>query len=159
MWQRFFGVCVGIVGLELAIAPVIAQPAPKQAIFENLDLKSGFSPNPQVLRGVSGGDERAADLIGIVESPTGPCVGFIDTHADHRLSLHNFFSDLELSVESVGDTVLVVRGPGGVWCNDDAASHNPEIRGEWKVGNYEVWVGSRQERQYYPYILEIQHRK
>lgn len=149
----------GILGGELAIAPVMAQPLPKQAIFESLQLQSGFAPNPQILRGVSGGGERAADFLNITETPTGPCVGFIDSHADHQVSLMNFFNDLKLSVESAGDTVLVVKGPGGVWCNDDAVGQNPAIRGEWQKGQYQVWVGSRNQRQYYPYILEIHYRK
>ncbi|MBV5261717.1 hypothetical protein FLX56_25220 [Synechococcus moorigangaii CMS01] len=145
--------------MEAAIAPVMAQPSPKQALFENLQLRSGFAPNPQILRGVSGGSERAADLLNIADTPTGRCVGFIDDHADHRLNLMTFFNDLKLSVESAGDTVLVVKGPGGVWCNDDAIGHNPAIRGEWQKGQYQVWVGSREQRQYFPYILEIQNRK
>ncbi|WP_030006629.1 MULTISPECIES: hypothetical protein [unclassified Picosynechococcus] len=159
MWRRCLLALTGAWGMGLAIAPVMAQPLPKQAIFENLQLRPNFAPNPQLLRGVSGGSEPAAEFLGIEDTPTGSCVGFIDNHADHRLSLMTFFNDLKLSVESAGDTVLVVKGPGGVWCNDDAVGQNPAIRGEWQKGLYQVWVGSRGQRQYYPYILEIHHRK
>lgn len=139
-----------ILGMGMAIAPVTAQP-----IFESLQLRSGFTPDPQILRGVSGGSNKAMDFLSVRETPTGACVGYIDEHADHRLQLDSFFHYLNLSVESQGDTVLVVRGPGGVWCNDDSVDQNPVIVGEWQKGSYQVWVGSRDKNEYHPYVLEI----
>lgn len=54
MWRRCLLALTGAWGMGLAIAPVMAQPLPKQAIFENLQLRPNFAPNPQLLRGVSG---------------------------------------------------------------------------------------------------------
>jgi hypothetical protein len=49
----------------------------------------------------------------------------------------------------------VVRGPGGTWCNDDYTNMNPGIAGQWLSGTYQIWVGSYQEDQYYPYVIRI----
>lgn len=143
----------GLLGVGMtiaAMAPVTAQP-----IFDSLRLSSGFRPDPQTLRGVSGGSYKAMELLSVRETPTGACVGYIDEYADHQLKLDSFFNYLRVSVESQGDTVLVVKGPGGTWCNDDSNNQNPVIVGEWQSGSYDVWVGSRQKNDYFPYVLEI----
>ena len=67
-----------------------------------------------------------------------------------------FFDYLSLQVESPEDTVLVVRGPGGSWCNDDVLGFNPGLAGEWFSGTYDVWVGSYNEETYHPYIIRRQ---
>ena len=146
---------LGVMGLGVAIAPAVAQDASKQAVFESVTLRSGFSEDPYVLQGVSGGDAKAMTQLGVRQTPTGACLGYIDQRADHRLELKTFFNYLKLAVESSGDTVLAVRGPGGTWCNDDSSDQDPVIAGEWKAGEYEVWVGSRQEDEFHPYILRL----
>ncbi|HEY9646374.1 MAG TPA: hypothetical protein V6C88_08405, partial [Chroococcidiopsis sp.] len=60
-----------------------------------------------------------------------------------------------LQVQSTGDTMLVVRGPGGTWCNDSYNGQNPGIAGQWFSGTYEIWVGSPSNDAYYPYIIRI----
>lgn len=154
--RRVFAIGIlGLLGLGVAIAPVSAQAVPKNAVFGSITIRSGFRPDPQELRGISGGEVAAMDKVGVRETPTGACLGFVDEHPDHRLKLNSFFNYLKLAVESKGDTVLVVRGPGGVWCNDDSQNQNPVIAGEWKAGDYEVWVGSRNRDSFYNYVLEI----
>jgi hypothetical protein len=155
MRQIFTTTILGTLSACLAIAPVFAQAAPKQAVFESVSLSSGFKPDPQILQGVSGGDKPARNQISLSQTPTGACVGFIDASPDHQIKLTSFFSYLKLSVESQGDTVLVIQGPGGTWCNDDSNSQNPVIAGEWKAGLYKVWVGSRNVGEFYPYVLKL----
>ncbi|OKH18207.1 hypothetical protein NIES208_06700 [[Limnothrix rosea] IAM M-220] len=155
MRRIFVATVLGVLGLGVAIAPAAAQRAPKQSVFESVTLRSGFRPDPYILRGVSGGDMAARERLGVRQSPTGACLGFIDQRADHRIKLATHFNYLKLAVESDGDTVLAVRGPGGTWCNDDSSDQDPVIAGEWKAGEYDVWVGSRQESRFYPYSLQL----
>jgi hypothetical protein len=62
---------------------------------------------------------------------------------------------MTLQVRSSGDTILLVRGPGGVWCNDDLRDRNPVISGAWLPGTYEIWVGSYEKNAAFPYILNV----
>jgi hypothetical protein len=71
------------------------------------------------IRGISGGSVAANSVAGRKETPTGPCVGFVDEPPDHTINLTSFFNYLSLVVESPQDTTLVISGPGGSWCNDD----------------------------------------
>ena len=155
MRRIFAATILGVLGLGAAIAPATAQSAPKQSVFESVSLSSGFSPDPRILQGVSGGDGQASAQLGVDQTPTGACLGYIDERADHRIELKTFFNYLKLAVESRGDTVLAVRGPGGTWCNDDSQDQDPVIAGEWKPGIYEVWVGSREKSKFHPYSLQL----
>lgn len=71
------------------------------------------------------------------------------------MELTQFFNYLSLQVQSTEDTTLIIRGPGGTWCNDDSAGKNPGIAGQWLSGSYEVWVGSYQRNTYHPYVIRI----
>ncbi|MBD2465993.1 hypothetical protein H6G89_33960 [Oscillatoria sp. FACHB-1407] len=137
--------------------PTRAQIAQSQplTIFENVTLSPGFSPDPTTVRGISGGPRPASDLAGRADTATGPCIGYIDEQPDHTVTLTEFFDYLSLQVESADDTTIVVRGPGGTWCNDDYNGVNPGIAGQWLSGTYEVWVGSYETNQYSPYVIRI----
>jgi hypothetical protein len=50
---------------------------------------------------------------------------------------------------------MIIKGPGGVWCNDDFDGKNPGIVGEWLLGTYQIWIGSYKEKEYLPYTLKI----
>ncbi|PPS44120.1 hypothetical protein [Chroococcidiopsis sp. TS-821] len=140
---------VAIVGLRTP--KVQAQSAP---LFENVTIERDFS-SPLTLRGISGGSVPAQKVAGRSETVNGPCVGFVDVEPDHTLVLKDFFKYLRLQIQSPQDTTIIVRGPGGTWCNDDAEGKNPGIGGEWLAGSYDVWVGSFERDKYYPYILRI----
>jgi hypothetical protein len=149
------------------IAPVIAQtPSPTPSsnnpieqsattIFENVTLSPAFSPDPAVVRGISGGAVAASDLTGKGETSTGPCTGFIDQQPDHKMVLTSYFNFLNLQVQSSDDTTLVIRGPGGTWCNNDYSGKNPGIAGQWLSGTYEIWVGSPSTNVYLPYVIRM----
>lgn len=129
---------------------------PSLGIFENITISPRFSPDPIIIRGISGGLMSAAKIAGREQSVTGPCVGLVDEEPDHRLELTSFFNYLSIQVESDQDTTLVIRGPGGSWCNDDfEGDRNPGIVGQWQKGIYEVWIGSYDREQYYPYTIKI----
>lgn len=124
-------------------------------IFEDITLTPNFTPNPAVVRGFSGGDLTAEEIAGRAETATGVCTGFVDAEPDHRMTLTSPFQLLSLRIQSTDDTTLIIRGPGGVWCNDTYTDWNPGIAGQWLSGTYEIWVGSYIEGMYNPYVLEF----
>nr|WP_172642296.1 hypothetical protein [Allocoleopsis franciscana] len=132
-----------------------AQPARTPTMFENVTIGPKFSPEPMVLRGISGGSVSATQVAGRKETPTGPCVGFVDESPNHTINLKAFFNYLSLQVESPKDTTIVISGPGGTWCNDDFQGKNPGIAGQWQAGIYKVWVGSYNKNNFDPYIIKI----
>jgi hypothetical protein len=131
------------------------QPARSQQIFENVTIGPKFSPASLTIRGISGGAVPAKNVANRGETPTGPCVGFVDEPPDHTINLTAFFNYLSLQVESPQDTTIVISGPGGSWCNDDSQGKNPGIAGQWQAGTYRVWVGSYDKNNYHPYIIRI----
>ncbi len=88
-------------------------------MFEDVTIGSKFSPNPFLVRGMSGGPIPASKVVNRKETPTGPCTGFVDSKPDHILKLKSKFNYLKVVVESPEDTTLIISGPGGIWCNDD----------------------------------------
>jgi hypothetical protein len=124
-------------------------------LFENLAIAPKFKPDPQVLRGISGGTEETQKYSGKAQTETGACIGFVDAAPDHKITLTGEFKHLSLKVMSSGDTVLLIRGPGGSWCSDDVSDRNPEIGGAWLPGTYEIWVGSYEANTSFPYLLQL----
>jgi hypothetical protein len=104
-----------------------------------IELAPGFSPDPQVAVGVSGGTVSASDY---GTTPTGPCRGTIAAAPNHVFVLQQAMPYLRFTVEAPHDTTLVIRGPEGVRCQDDSFGFNPEITGAMLPGRYEVFVGS-----------------
>ncbi len=133
---------------------VNAQEAPPP-IFGDISIKRPLSKDPLTVRGMSGGTIDAKEISKRADTPTGACTGYVDREPDHTLRLKNKFDYMKLVIESPEDTTLVIKGPGGTWCNDEFEGKNPGIVGEWLRGNYEVWIGSYQKEQYLPYTLKI----
>ena len=50
---------------------------------------------------------------------------------------------------------MIIKGPGGTWCNDDFDGKDAGIVGEWLAGTYQIWVGSYEKGKYLPYTLKI----
>lgn len=134
------------------------QPSPV-TIFENVTLAPNFAPDPTTVRGISGGPLTAMDIAGRAETITGPCNGFVDEQPDHTIELTQFFNYLSLQIQSTDDTTLIVRGPGGTWCNDDYFGKNPGIAGQWLSGTYQIWIGSYEENAYHPYVIRMTGQK
>jgi hypothetical protein len=124
-------------------------------LFENIKISPGFTPNMQVLRGISGGTDEVQKHSGKAQTETGACLGFVDADPDHQITMISEFDYLNIKVRSSGDTVLLVRGPGGSWCSDDESDRNPAIGGKWLPGTYEVWVGSYEKNASFPYLLQL----
>jgi hypothetical protein len=154
---------LGGVGIQaLATAQTVspsAAPSPlasPSTIFESVTLGPNFTPDPTVIRGISGGPLAASQIAGRTETATGPCNGYIDQQPDHTIVLTQFFNYLSIQVESTDDTTIVVRGPGGTWCNDDyMGNKNPGIAGQWLAGTYQIWVGSYKQNLFSPYVIRM----
>lgn len=140
---------------SLGFVPAAIAQIPSSPIFESVQVSPRFRPDPLVLRGISGGSTAASRVAQREQTATGPCVGFVDGSPDHTMTLDNSFDFLSVEVQSSEDTTLVIRGPGGAWCNDDISGKNPGIAGEWLAGTYQIWIGSYQKDKYHPYILRL----
>jgi hypothetical protein len=136
---------------ELPQSNSASASAPSGRDYQNVTLAPGFAPDPRVLTGTSGGVVEA-QIMG--RSHYGPCTGKIDRTADHVMNLSSDFSFLKLHVLSSKDTSLVVRGPDGLRCNDDADGLNPVVEGRWPAGQYEIFVGSV-DNGYHRYSLRV----
>lgn len=157
---RLFFLGVVVIGLVLYFqAPIVGQVR-SVGLFENINLAPNFQPDPFIVRGISGGEIAASGISGRKETLNGSCVGFVDESPDHVIILKGFFKKLSLQIESEDDTTLVVRGPGGSWCNDDdpGRGKNAGISGEWLEGSYQIWVGSYQEKRYQPYVIRFSQK-
>lgn len=134
-------------------APPVADPGPDGPVFvelddldpslpplaESLSLSGGFSPDPTTVDLIAGGPISANDATG--ES----CFGRVNAAADVHLDYTADAWPLILSVESEGDTTLVVLTPGGEWvCDDDSGEGlNPSITfDDPESGTYVIWIGT-----------------
>ncbi|MEB3356042.1 MAG: hypothetical protein VKK04_04900 [Synechococcales bacterium] len=151
-------VAIAVLTGEALLPPAAAQTSPLStpvSIFEDVILTPTYVADSTTVRGISGGELPASQVSGRGDTVTGACVGFVDTEPDHKMVLTEYFEYLSLAIESPEDTTLVVRGPGGSWCNDDLNGKNPGISGQWFSGTYEIWVGSYSENTYHPYVIRI----
>jgi hypothetical protein len=143
-------VWIGLIVNFLSINPIYAQ-----TLVKNITISSQFTPNPLTFEGVSHGSISAREIAKIEETATGYCDGFVNHEPNYTLTLNSFFNYLKIEVESPVDTTILVKGPGGIWCNDDSDSTNPSIEGQWQPGNYKIWIGSYQENSVNNYRVKI----
>lgn len=126
-----------------------------QAQSNSINVNSTIAKNSLVLEGNSGGTMIAKEISQTENTATGFCDGYVRSQPNHVLKLESFFESLRLEVESPADTTILIKGPGGVWCNDDASSANPMIEGQWQPGTYQVWIGSYQADKSDGYRIKI----
>ena len=92
--------------LLAAMVPASAQNMNATPNYGTVNLRSGFTPDPNVVAVQSGGsiDARRIDSA---------CAGFITAAPDVRLVYSAGSLPLIISVASRGDTTLVINGPDG----------------------------------------------
>ena len=132
-YKNYWILLLGII-LSCNINPVYAQ--------NDIAINKNSISQPLTITGTSGGTIKASEITQTKNTSTGYCDGFTRQEPNHILTIDTFFDYLRLEVESVADTTILVRGAGGVWCNDDAGSANPMIEGQWRPGVYQIWIGS-----------------
>ena len=129
---------------SVLLAAAIPATAPAQDFnatpnYGTINLRTGFQPDPNVVRVQSGGNLDASRL-------DSTCAGFITSAPDVRLVYTAGDLPLIISVASRSDTTLVVNGPDGRWyCDDDGGVNgmNPQVRFNHPAsGRYEIWVGT-----------------
>ncbi|HTU11309.1 MAG TPA: hypothetical protein VMG08_10480 [Allosphingosinicella sp.] len=126
----------------VSVIPASAQNVNGRPNFGQVNLRSGFAPDPRVISVVSGGNINASRVRG-----SGTCRGFISATPDVRLVYTaSGRYPLIISVDSSADTTLIVNTPNGRFiCDDDGGERglNPSIRiNNPGSGRYEIWVGS-----------------
>ena len=144
--------------LAAATCMATAASAPAQDFdaspnYGSITLRTGFTPDPQVIALSSGGEINA-------ESISPDCRGYISNAPDVRLHFTGGSSlPLIISVASRADTTLVVNAPDGRWyCDDDTGVNglNPMVRFNRPLtGRYEIWVGTYGNSSLQPANLHI----
>ena len=125
--------------LLAAAVPASAQDVNGTPNYGTINLRTGFTPDPNVVRVQSGGSIDASRI-------ASNCAGFVTAAPDVRLDYEAGSLPLIISVASGSDTTLIVNGPDGRWyCDDDGGVNglNPGIRFNHPAsGRYEIWVGT-----------------
>jgi hypothetical protein len=110
---------------------LICSAVQARADFKALNLEPGFTPNPEILKGLSGGVRETPDC-GYVKAADTP---------DAVVTLTKPFTALKASVQATGDVTMLIEGPNGRICSDDVNGLMPEISGAAPAGTYRVWIG------------------
>lgn len=111
-------------------SPVAGAGAP----YANFSLGAGFTPDPQIGTGTTGGDVQASTY-------GAQCTGMIDSTPDHVLDITSTVG-LRLAVTSTTDSSLVVVGAGKVLCDDDSGGAlDAAVVDTFRPGAYEIYVG------------------
>ena len=141
--------------IEVILAFFSANFAFAQNLVRNITIDQGVTRTPLLVHGTSGGSLAALEVARTEQTATGYCDGFVNRQPNHTLTLKKFFDFLKIEVDSSVDTTIVVQGPGGIWCNDDANNTNPAIEGKWQPGVYKIWIGSYRENATDNYRIRI----
>jgi hypothetical protein len=84
----------------------------------------------------------------------GTCRGWMQAAPSHLMFLRAPQPVFTVSVLSAADTTLVIRRPDGtIVCNDDTNGLNPQVRGSFPAGIYQIWVGTYQHNENRPYRI------
>lgn len=108
------------------------------ATYGEINLNSGFTPDPYRVNLTAGGSIEASTV-------SNSCVGKVAAAPDFQIAYSAGNLPLYIRTEAGIDTTLVVNGPGGEWyCDDDSGEgNNAEVRWTKPVsGTYDIWVGT-----------------
>lgn len=152
----------GLLGAAaLAIGSLMALSTPLKALAETLPLTltNALTNGGSVqVTGVTAGRYSLTQLAAR-DRHRKLCLGFGDEQPDYTFTLNEPMSQLQVAVNSSGqDTTLLVQGPLGVTCNDNAerGTRDATIDGEdWPEGTYRVWVGAFNSGDRLDYTLSI----
>lgn len=134
----------------LAAAPALACPDwEADPSFGQIDLTSGFQPDPHRRQITAGGNIDLARCFSTGES------GFVTRRPDFDLYWNGSASQLTIAVESKADAILLINAPDGSWYySDDYRGSNPAITfANPQAGLYDIWIGSYDGSRRNPAIL------
>ncbi|MFK7989822.1 MAG: hypothetical protein AB8I08_27635 [Sandaracinaceae bacterium] len=134
-------VVLGLLGWAmLAASPGAAQ---------SMRLSTGFTPDPVVLQGETGG-ERAMNQL----APR--CRGYVGANPDAVFDLDNEFGFLRMFVIAERPVNLTVRDASGEYhCSGSALEGAPREEGRFGRGRVEVWIGGDEPGGSVPYELRV----
>jgi hypothetical protein len=130
--------------------PPVVTPAPPSATstlmpdagmtatYGEINLRSGFTPDPRRIPLRAGGPVPAANA-------SDGCRGSIARAPDYQITYTAGRQPLIVRTESATDTTLVINDPDGVWhCDDDSRGEgNAEVHlDKPSAGVYDIWVGT-----------------
>ena len=73
-----------------------------------------------------------------------------------KIEMTEPFPYLRFSIQSEGEPVLIIDGPGGRFCvlADNYSGDHPEMSGLWDAGEYKIYIGNLTPGEY-SYTLTI----
>ena len=122
----------------LLAGPVAAQNAGLTANYGEINLRSGFTPDPYRVQVTAGGSVNGGAL-------PGSCTGMISEAPDFEVSYSAGSLPLVFRTLSSSDTTLIINGPDGSWsCDDDSyGDGDAEVRfNRPQSGTYDIWIGT-----------------
>lgn len=152
-----------MIGLSLSL--LMGLGLSQTAAASDSDPKLGPSGGVS-LSGDAGGTTSLLEAI--AQSPRdqfgNACLGFGTATANHHLTVTEPRSNIMFQVESHDrrnqDTTLIIKGPNDfLLCGDDTSSTNPAARAianQLPKGDYDIWVGSFDQKVRMSYTLTIQ---
>ena len=108
------------------------------ATYGEINLRSGFTPDPRRVSLRAGGPVPASNA-------SAGCSGSIARAPDYQITYTAGRQPLIVRTESTTDTTLVINDPDGVWhCDDDSRGDgNAEVNlDKPSSGVYDIWVGT-----------------
>ncbi len=117
-----------------------------------------FTGSAVEARGQTGGEENLT-RIAARDRRRKLCLGFSTSAPSHVLVLPDNQARLRIAVDSDGsDTTLLIRGPRGIDCNDNARRNSRDAAvadTNWPAGKYEIWVGAYSRGDRLNYTLNV----
>lgn len=142
---------IGASRIEISRTPPLITNATSGSLATQ-DIAPGFAPDPLNITV----PERAAGSARADELGVAGCIGFVNRPPDVVLRLQGTLSLLRIYATSSVDTTLVVLGPSGWRCRDDAFGFNPGIDyTDATSGQYSVWLGAYYEGQRHAATISV----
>jgi hypothetical protein len=145
-------------GLLIIIAVIFSSYEVLAQASKSIMINRNIVNQPLIAVGIGGGKITAQEISQTENTATGYCDGYVQLQPNHLLKLESFFEFLRLEVNSRVDTTILIKGPGGIWCNDDSGTANPMIEGQWQPGIYQIWIGSYQNNTSNDYQIKVTGR-
>lgn len=133
------------VPVAVVLSMVIIKP--NWAEVPSVPISPKLQSDPLVLSGKSGGTVHSN-------------CGNISATPNQIIQVKESMPYMRLTVESLGQSTLLIDGPGGRFCvlADSYSGNKPELSGYWQAGYYSLYVGELSQGQY-NYTLSISQQK
>ncbi|MGB3766093.1 MAG: hypothetical protein WA947_06000 [Phormidesmis sp.] len=155
-WVKSAGLAGGV-GFAASVGFWISSEAIAPAVVSAKDNSATLTAQGVQFEGTTGGDYNLMRLAGR-DRRRRLCLGYGDEAPDHVLVLPEAVERLSVSVMSDGDTTLLIDGPKGIDCDDNArrGSRDAAVKdANWPAGTYRIWVGAFERGDRIDYKLSV----